>query len=65
MEKDDDTVDEAAYNATFDEFTPRLDDIIKELYHQNEMEEKDEKQPSLHSWKEKSIVLFAVSVNIH
>ena len=49
VEKDDDTVDEAAFNATFDEFTPRLDDIIKELYHQNEMEGKDEEQPSLHS----------------
>ena len=48
VEKDDNTVDEAAYNAAFDELTPRLDDIIQELYHQNEIDEKDE-QSSLHS----------------
>lgn len=41
VEKNDDEVDAAAYDATFNELMPRLDDIIKEMYHQNEIEEKE------------------------
>ena len=63
VEKDDNTVDEAAYNAAFDELTPRLDDIIQELYHQNEIDEKDE-QSSLHSWKKNPSYLLLVSLFI-
>ena len=44
VEKNEDEIDQDAYNATFESFLPRLENILHELYEQHDMEMDDEEE---------------------
>ena len=44
VEKNDDEIQEAAYNATFESFEQRLEDVVREIYRQHQVEEEESQE---------------------
>ena len=44
VEKNEDEIQEAAYDATFESFEQRLEDVVREIYRQHQMEEEESQE---------------------